>query len=75
VHLLGRALASLNLEKQEISTPDYESLLNISSLVNNDTWQLFFDMQRYNPYAEEMRRTLRASLDDLETRISESRND
>ncbi len=72
VHLLGRALASLNLGKQEISTPDYESLLNIGSLVNNDTWQLFFDMQRYNPYAEEMRRTLRASLDDLETRISES---
>jgi prephenate dehydrogenase len=70
VHLLGRALASLNLGKQEISTPDYESLLNISSLVNNDTWQLFFDMQRYNPYAAEMRRTLRKGLDDLEARIS-----
>jgi prephenate dehydrogenase len=74
VHLLGRALASLNLGKQEISTPDYESLLNISSLVNNDTWQLFFDMHRYNPYAEEMRRTLRVSLDDLEARISKSHN-
>lgn len=71
VHLLGRALASLSLGQQEISTPDYESLLNISSLVNNDTWQLFFDMQRYNPYAQQMRRTLRASLDDLEARIRE----
>jgi len=69
VHLLGRALTKLSLGAQEISTPDYESLLNISSFVNNDSWQLFFDMQRYNPYAQQMRLALRASLDDLEARI------
>ena len=73
VHLLGRALTKLSLDAQEISTPDYESLLNIRSFVNNDTWQLFFDMQRYNPYAQQMRRTLRASLDDLEARIQSGR--
>lgn len=73
VHLLGRAMASLKLGKQEISTPDYDSLLNISALVNNDTWQLFLDMQRYNPYAETVRRTLLSSLEELEARI-ESEN-
>ena len=70
VHLLGRALAKLSLGAQEISTPDYESLLNISSLVNNDSWQLFFDMQRYNPYAQQMRLALRASLDELEAELT-----
>lgn len=69
VHLLGRAFADLNLEDQEISTPDYESLLRIDNLVNNDTWQLFFDMQCYNPYTPLMRLTLRQSLDELEERI------
>lgn len=69
VHLLGRAFSTLNLAEQEINTPDYESLLRIDSLVNNDTWELFFDMQKFNPYTPLMRLTLRQSLDDLEERI------
>lgn len=69
VHFFGRALADLSLESQEISTPDYESLLRINSLVNNDTWQLFFDMQTYNPYTPFMRLTLRQSLSDLDEKI------
>jgi len=69
VHLLGRVFADLDLNNQEISTPDYESLLRINSFVNNDTWQLFFDMQCYNPYTPLMRLTLRQSLDNLEEKI------
>jgi prephenate dehydrogenase len=72
VHLLGRTFANLKLEKQEMSTPDYESLLNINSLVNNDSWQLFFDMQRYNPYAAPMRRALRNSLEEIEELIEKA---
>lgn len=69
VHLLGRAIADLGLEEQEISTPDYESLLRINTMVNNDTWQLFFDLQVYNPYTPLMRLTLRQTLADIEERI------
>ena len=69
VHFLGRALSSLQLESQEISTPDYESLLRIDSLVNNDTWQLFLDMQTYNPYTPFMRLILRQSMADLDEKI------
>ena len=69
VHLLGRAFSDLKLEEQEISTPDYESLLRIDHLVTNDTWQLFNDMQVYNPYTPLMRLTLRQSLDMLEEKI------
>ncbi len=72
VHVLGRAIADLELESQEISTPDYESLLRINSMVNNDTWQLFYDMQVYNPYTPLMRLTLRQTLDDIEERIREA---
>ncbi len=69
VHLLGRAFADLHLSDQIISTPDYQSLRKIDTLVNNDTWQLFFDMQRYNPYTADMRKTLRQSLARLEEKI------
>jgi len=69
VHFLGRGLAELDLQDQEISTPDYQSLLRINDLVTNDTWQLFLDMQRYNPHAKEVREELIKSLQKLENNI------
>lgn len=71
VHFLGRGLAGLNLREQEISTPDYQSLLRINDFVNNDTWQLFFDMQTYNPYAQDVRNEFIESLKKLESKIQE----
>ncbi|MDO8509866.1 MAG: prephenate dehydrogenase/arogenate dehydrogenase family protein, partial [bacterium] len=55
VHFIGRGLSALKLKPQTISTPDYQSLLNMNSMVENDTKQLFLDMQRYNPYAKKAR--------------------
>ncbi|MFT3742098.1 MAG: prephenate dehydrogenase [Gammaproteobacteria bacterium] len=56
VHFIGRGLASLNLEPQQIATPDFQALLNINKMVVNDSWRLFLDMQHYNPYAQLMRK-------------------
>lgn len=69
VHLLGRALKKLHLKSQEISTPDYRALLQIDKMVNNDTWQLFFDMQKRNPYAKNIRKSLMTALQKLENNI------
>jgi len=75
VHFLGRGLAELKLEDQKLSTPDYYSLLRINDLVVNDTWQLFFDMQRYNPFAKDVRLTLLHSLQALEKNIESDEDD
>ncbi len=69
VHFLGRALGELGLREQSISTPDYQSLLKLNDLVNNDTWQLFFDMQRLNPFAKKMRKKIINSLIQLDKKI------
>ena len=69
VHFLGRGLAELDLQDQEISTPDYQSLLRINDLVTNDTLQLFLDMQRFNPYAKEVREELIQALQKLGNNI------
>ncbi|MFZ2189884.1 MAG: prephenate dehydrogenase/arogenate dehydrogenase family protein [Candidatus Magasanikiibacteriota bacterium] len=69
VHFFGRGLADLKLKKQKIFTPDYESLLKINDLVNNDTWQLFFDMQLYNPYAKKIRKDLLLALKKLDSKL------
>lgn len=71
VHLLGRALARLHLKPQEISTPDYQALVQINTMVNNDTWELFYDMQRKNPYAKNIRKALIRALQQFEDTIQE----
>ena len=58
VHFIGRGLAALNIQSQALSTPDFDALLNINNMVINDTWQLFLDMQRYNPYTKPIREKL-----------------
>ena len=57
------------IPEKDVVFIDYVSLLSMNNMVQNDTWQLFFDMQCYNPYTPLMRLTLRQSLDNLEEKI------
>lgn len=54
-HLLGRVLGELRLSPSEISTKGFEAILGVIEQTNHDTWQLFHDLQRYNPYTKQMR--------------------
>jgi prephenate dehydrogenase len=54
-HFLGRMLGELNLCSTEITTKGFEDILGVIEQTNHDTWQLFFDLQHYNPYTAEMR--------------------
>lgn len=74
VHFIGRALTPLKLGEQPIATPDYHSLLQMNSMVQNDTWKLFFDMQTYNPYSAEMRGEFAEALRRLEWQIDQRRH-
>lgn len=58
VHFIGRGLAALELQQQELATPDFQALLNINKMVVNDTWQLFLDMHKYNPFTNDIRQKL-----------------
>ncbi|MEJ2037965.1 MAG: prephenate dehydrogenase/arogenate dehydrogenase family protein [Desulfosarcinaceae bacterium] len=54
-HFIGRSLSQFGAKPLEIDTEGYKRLLHILGVVTNDTWQLFRDMNRYNPYAKEKR--------------------
>jgi prephenate dehydrogenase len=71
IHFIGRGLAALPIHEQEIATVDHEAFLRVQRMVTNDTWQLFFDMQTYNPYARVQRLTLLAALHELEKKLAE----
>ena len=67
VHFIGRALTGL--EPQDIATPDYANLLKMMEKVTHDTWELFYDMQTLNPYAEPIRQNFIKKITQLDQDI------
>ncbi len=53
---IGRSLGKLNLPQCGVGTKGYFDLLEIIKRTNNDTFQLFIDMNRYNPFSTQMRK-------------------
>lgn len=65
-HFVGRSLHRVGLPNTEIATRWYQKLHAVSQQCVRDSPALFVDMQHFNPYAEEMRRTvLRAFAETL----------
>lgn len=62
VQFLGRAFLSMGLTNEEMATPGYERLIRILEVVQNDTWQLFCDLQNFNRFARGTRQKLIESL-------------
>ena len=62
-HYLGRVLKDLGVAPSAIATVGYRRLLEIVDQTCNDPWQLFLDLQRYNPHTREMRERLLRSLE------------
>ncbi len=71
-HYVGRVLADLNLQHSDIGTLGYKKLLEIQEQTCNDPWQLFLDLQNYNPYTKEMREKLHNSLDRILEKLESS---
>lgn len=55
-HFIGRSLAAFGATPREIDTEGYQRLLHVLGVVENDTWQLFEDMNSYNPFAAKFRK-------------------
>lgn len=68
-HFIGRVLKEMDLEEKEIATKGYISLLEIVEQTCHDPLQLFYDLQRYNPYTRDMRHSLRLALENVGYRL------
>ncbi len=68
-HLIGRSLIDFDAHKLEIDTKGYRRLLKILGTVENDSWQLFEDMNKYNRFAKETRDTFLHSLQGVLSRL------
>lgn len=68
-HFIGRGLVAYGAKPTGVDTEGYKRLLRILETVQNDSWQLFKDMNRYNAYAAPMRRRLLGALKAVEARL------
>jgi prephenate dehydrogenase len=68
-HFIGRALSSFGAKPLNIDTEGYKRLLHILEVVQNDTWQLFMDMNRFNPYAAESRKAFIKAMESINSKL------
>jgi prephenate dehydrogenase len=69
-HFVGRALIANGSKTTGIDTEGYKRLLRILQTVQNDSWQLFEDMNRYNAYAAPMRRKLLKVMRGIDRKVA-----
>jgi len=67
---VGRGLLELNPPISPLSTHYYNELLDVVNVERTHSMELFYTIQRGNPYAEDMRKKLIASLANLESKIN-----
>jgi prephenate dehydrogenase len=68
-HYIGRTLSEFGAAPLEIDSEGYKRLLHILEVVAHDTWQLFYDMHRYNPYAQEKRAAFMQAMKKINRQI------
>lgn len=68
-HFIGRSLIAFGAKSTGVDTEGYKRLLRILQTVQNDSWRLFEDMNRFNAYAPAMRRRFLRSLRAIDARV------
>ena len=74
-HFLGRTLKEFGIQKTNLDTQGFRDLIDLVDQTCNDTWELYADLQTYNPYTEEMINNLKNSVNVLEKQLKESNDE
>ncbi len=69
VHFIGRALGQIKVKDIEMFTFGFKGLLQVCENVENDSWRLFFDMHKFNPFAVKERKKFIRSLQKIDFMI------
>ena len=68
-HFIGRLLSSYGLKTTSIDSLGTKKLLEVIEQTCNDTWQLFTNLQHFNPYTKRMRLKLGDKYDRLYNKL------
>ncbi len=70
-HFLGRMLKEFGIKKTTIDTQGFRDLLDLVDQTCNDTWELYSDLQLFNPYTNNMIKDLKQATETLDNRLKE----
>lgn len=74
-HLIGRALATMQLPSFVANTRSYEHLLELQRLLKDDSWELFTTIQNHNPEAAAVRAQFQTAINTLEQALASPETD
>ena len=70
-HFIGRVLSESGISSTQINTLGFNELLSVIEQTCNDSWDLFKDLQNYNPYTIGMIEKLEEGIKMVRTQIGE----
>ena len=73
-HFIGRVLNESGVRSTDINTLGFNGLLGVIEQTCNDSWDLFKDLQKYNPYTNEMIDNLVETIENLHRQIKKDAN-
>jgi prephenate dehydrogenase len=71
-HFIGRVLSEAGVVSTPINTLGFNDLLAVIEQTCNDSWDLFRDLQKYNPYTNEMIDNLIGEISKLHKQVKEN---
>ena len=69
VHFVSRFLKEADLKETPIDTMGFKQVLKLIENNCNDTWELFSDLQTYNPYSKEMIKRLEEAFEAVKSKL------
>ena len=67
----GKKFQSTANNTANIDTDGYKRLRHVLEVVEHDSWELFVDMHRYNPFAAERRQAFMAVMQALDEELTQ----
>ena len=71
-HFIGRVLNESGIRSTNMNTMGFNELLGVIEQTCNDSWDLFKDLQRYNPYTNDMIDNLVGTIEKIHNKIKEN---
>jgi len=70
-HFIGRVLNESGVRSTNMNTMGFNELLGVIEQTCNDSWDLFKDLQRYNPYTNDMIDKLVGTIEKIHKQIKD----
>jgi prephenate dehydrogenase len=70
-HFIGRTLHAMKASPTPIDTKGYSGLLEVMQQTCNDSWELFMDLQQYNPYSSSVIEAFDTAVNNIKKEIKD----